>query len=56
MPDHQTIAEFRRANASAIRKICTQFVELYRRIDVLKGDCVAIDGLPCDLPPERPSV
>lgn len=43
-PDHKTIADFRRDNASAIRKTCAQFVELCRRIGVLKGACVAIDG------------
>ena len=43
-PDHKTIAEFRRTNGGAIRKTCARFVELCRRIDVLKGDCVAIDG------------
>ncbi len=44
MPDHKTIADFRRDNAVAIRKTCAQFIELCRRIGVLKGDCVAIDG------------
>ena len=43
-PDHKTIADFRRDNGSAIRQTCAQFVELCRRIGVLKGDCVAIDG------------
>jgi transposase len=43
-PDHKTIADFRRDNGQAIRRTCTQFVELCRRIGVLKGDCVAIDG------------
>jgi transposase len=43
-PDHKTIADFRRCNGAAIRKTCAQFVELCRRIGVLKGDCVAIDG------------
>jgi transposase len=43
-PDHKTIADFRRDNGSAIRKTCAQFIELCRRIGVLKGDCVAIDG------------
>jgi transposase len=43
-PDHKTIADFRRDNGSAIRKTCAQFVELCRRIGVLKGECVAIDG------------
>jgi transposase len=44
MPDHKTIADFRRVNGAAIRKTCAQFVELCRRIGTLKGDCVAIDG------------
>ena len=43
-PDHKTIADFRRDNGPAIRKTCAQFVELCRRIGVLKGDCIAIDG------------
>ena len=43
-PDHKTIADFRRDNGPAIRKTCARFVELCRRIGVLKGDCVAIDG------------
>jgi transposase len=43
-PDHKTIADFRRHNATAIKKTCAQFVELCRRIGVLGGGCVAIDG------------
>ena len=44
VPDHKTIADFRRHNGPAIRRSCAQFVELCRRIGVLKGHCVAIDG------------
>ncbi|MGB3554537.1 MAG: IS1182 family transposase [Jannaschia sp.] len=44
VPDHKTIADFRRDNGAGIRRACAQFVELCRRIGVLKGDCVAIDG------------
>lgn len=44
VPDHKTIADFRRDNGPAIRRVCAQFVELCRRIGTLKGDCVAIDG------------
>ena len=44
VPDHKTNADFRRDNGAAIRRTCAQFVELCRRIGVLKGDCVAIDG------------
>jgi transposase len=44
VPDHKTIADFRRDNGPAVRKTCARFVELCRRIGVLNGDCVAIDG------------
>jgi len=44
VPDHKTIADFRRGNGPAIRRTCAEFVELCRRIGVLKGDCVAVDG------------
>ena len=44
VPDHKTIADFRCDNGPAIRRTCARFVELCRRIGVLKGDCVAIDG------------
>ncbi len=44
MPDHKTIADFRRDNGADIRRVCSQFVELCRRIGTLTGDCVAVDG------------
>ena len=44
VPDHKTIADFRRQNGPAIRKTCAKFVELCRRIGVLKGEVVAVDG------------
>lgn len=44
VPDHKTIADFRRDSGSAIRRTCAEFVELCRRIGTLKGDCEAIDG------------
>ena len=44
VPDHKTIADFRRDNGPGIRHTCARFVELCRRIGVLKGACVAIDG------------
>ena len=43
-PDHKTIADFRKENGAAIRTACARFVELCRRIGVLGGGCVAIDG------------
>ena len=45
VPDHKTIADFRRQNGPAIRKTCAMFVELCRRrIGVLTGAVVAVDG------------
>jgi len=32
VPDHKTIADFRKDNGPAIRKVCAQFVALCRRI------------------------
>lgn len=44
VPDHKTIADFRKDNGTAIGKVCSQFVELCRRIGLLSVACVAIDG------------
>lgn len=44
VPDHKTIADFRKDNGAAIRRSCARFVELGRRIGVLNGGVVAIDG------------
>ena len=43
-PDVKTIADFRKNNGSAIRKVCQQFVALCRDINLLDGGVVAIDG------------
>lgn len=43
-PDFKTIADFRRDNGPAIRKVCQQFVALCRDIHLLDGTLVAIDG------------
>ena len=43
-PDHKTIAEFRKDNGRAIRKVCVQFVALCRQLDLLSDASVAIDG------------
>jgi transposase len=43
-PDHKTIADFRRDNGLAIRKVCGQFVELCRQIGLLASASVAVDG------------
>ena len=44
VPDHKTIADFRKANGAAIRKVCAQFVALCRAIGLLATASVAIDG------------
>jgi transposase len=43
-PDHKTIADFRRDNGGAIKKVCARFVELCRRMGLLLKASVAIDG------------
>jgi transposase len=44
IPDHKTIADFRKDNDSALRKVCARFVELCRRMGLLTTASVAIDG------------
>ena len=44
VPDDKVIADFRKDNGPAIRKVCAQFVELCRRIGLLTKASVAIDG------------
>ena len=43
-PDHKTIADFRKDNGPAIKKVCAQFVELCRQMGLLAKASVAIDG------------
>jgi transposase len=44
VPDHKTIADFRKDNGPAIRKVCARFVTLCRRLGLLAKASVAIDG------------
>src|SRR6202790_3432463 len=44
VPDHKTIADFRKDNGPAIRKVCARFVELCREMGLLATASVAIDG------------
>ena len=44
MPDFKTIANFRKDNGPAIRKVCSQFVLLCRKLNLLIDASVAIDG------------
>jgi transposase len=43
-PDHKTIADFRKDNGAAIKKVCARFVELCRQMGLLTKASVAIDG------------
>ena len=44
VPDHKTVADFRKDNGRAIRKVCARFVELCREMGLLETASVAIDG------------
>src|SRR4249920_687847 len=44
VPDDKVIADFRKDNGPAIRKVCAQFVALCRDIGLLTKASVAIDG------------
>ena len=44
VPDHKTIADFRKDYGSAIKQVCVQFVELCRQMGLLATASVAIDG------------
>jgi hypothetical protein len=43
-PDHKTIADFRKDNGRAIRRVCARFVALCRAMGLLTQASVAIDG------------
>jgi transposase len=44
MPDFKTIADFRKDNSEAIRRVCREFVVLCRRLELFSEASVAIDG------------
>ena len=44
VPDHKTIADFRKDNGAQIRRVCREFVVLCRRLDLFADAFVAIDG------------
>src|SRR5215213_1597162 len=44
MPDFKTIANFRKDNGKAIRRVCSQFVLLCRELNLFSQEMVAIDG------------
>ncbi len=44
IPDHKTIADFRKDSGGAIKQVCIQFIELCRQMGLLAASSVAIDG------------
>src|SRR6188768_2028190 len=44
VPDHKTIADFRKDNGRAIGQVCSRFVALCRTLGLLTQASVAIDG------------
>jgi len=44
VPDHKTIADFRKDNGLGLRQVCARFVELCRELGLLATPSVAIDG------------
>ena len=44
VPDHKTVADFRKDNGPALRNVCARFVELCREMGLLATASVAIDG------------
>lgn len=44
MPDFKTIADFRKDNGKAIRRVCRQFVVLCQQLGLFSDALVAIDG------------
>src|ERR1700735_3158569 len=44
IPDHKTIADFRKDSGVAIKQVCVRFIELCRQVGLLATSSVAIDG------------
>jgi transposase len=44
VPDHKTIADFRKDNGRALRQVCVRFVALCRQMGLLTGGTVVVDG------------
>src|SRR2546423_1030057 len=44
VPDHKTIADFRKDNSEAIRKVCARFIVLCRGLGLFGEVSIAVDG------------
>jgi transposase len=43
-PDFKTIADFRKDNAEALRRVCREFTLLCKSLDLFSGELIGIDG------------
>jgi len=43
-PDHKTIADFRKGNLRAIRRVCREFSLLCRQMGLFGGELIGVDG------------
>jgi transposase len=43
-PGYRTIGNFRKDNWAALKALCREFVLMMRELDLVGGECVAIDG------------
>src|SRR5206468_12092507 len=44
VPDHKTIADFRKDNGEASGRVCARFIVLCRALDLVEEVSIAIDG------------
>jgi hypothetical protein len=42
-PDFKTIADFRKDNRKALKKVCREFILLCKRLDLFRAEFIAID-------------
>ena len=43
-PDFKTIADFRKDNRKALKKVCREFTLLCKKLDLFRAELIAIDG------------
>jgi len=55
VPDHETIAEFRRMHREAVTAVGVEMVRFARSVGLVKGEWIAIDGSKFHTVSSRPS-
>ena len=43
-PDFKTIADFRKEHPQALKRVCREFIILYKKLDLFGREFIAIDG------------